>query len=148
MKEMTAARELHRQTELITSLDRIAIAHAPAGMNHGGDAVAGSQTHRIVKREEAITGQNRSLRFLTCSFQGNPRGAHAIHLPGTHAKALPILGHNDGVGANVTHQSPGKFQVLLFLRCGRTLAGHGPVGRGDRLVIEVLNQETTQDLRT
>ena len=92
MQEMTAPRELHRQAELIASFDRIAIAHAPAGMNHGGNAVAGSQTHCVVKREEAITCQNGSLRFLTCSFQGNPRGAHAIHLPGTDAKALPILG--------------------------------------------------------
>ena len=70
---MTAPRELHRQAELIAGFDRIGIAHAPTGMNHGGDAVAGSQTHRVVKREETITGQNSPLGFLTRSLQGNPR---------------------------------------------------------------------------
>ena len=87
---MAAPRELHRQPELITSFDRIAIAHAPARVNHGGDAMAGGQTHRVVKREEAITGQHCSLGLFTRRLQSNPRRAHAIHLPGTHTKWVRI----------------------------------------------------------
>jgi hypothetical protein len=38
-----------------------------------------------------------------------------VHLTGPYTQALPLGGDHDGVGTHVTHQSPSKLQILLFL---------------------------------
>ena len=115
MEEMTTTGEQHRHPKLIACLDGIGIPHTAPGVNHGCDAVTGSQTHRVIEWEKSITRKYSAFDMFTGSVQGNTSRANTVHLTGPNAKALARLGNDDGVRANMTDQSPGKFKVLMLL---------------------------------
>ena len=70
MKKMTLASEQHRDAQLIAGLDGIPIAKTAARLHHSTDAVGRRKPHRVIKRKEAITGQNGTLCTISRGLQG------------------------------------------------------------------------------
>src|SRR5579883_603155 len=97
VQEMPQAGQHHDQSQFISGVDGVLIAHAATGLNDRPDASRRRRTYRIVKRKNASAGQYASLRLFTGLIQGNFDRANAVHLPGTNAQGGAIAGDDDRV---------------------------------------------------
>ena len=66
MAEMPHAGEHHRHAVFIRRRDHFCIAHAAAGLDHGGDAGCGSLIDAITERKESIRRQHGSVERQHC----------------------------------------------------------------------------------
>ena len=142
---MTLPCEQHGEPQFIAGLDGVLIAFATAWMNHSRDAVLRRQTHRVIKGEEAITGEDGTTSAIPRRLKSDPGRANPVHLPRTNSEALTVSGHDNGIGTDMTNQLPGEAQVITLCLTGDPLGGHGPPVRRDRLIIKVLHQQAAQD---
>src|SRR5206468_2686421 len=56
MPEVANAGEQHREAAFVCGGDHFRVAHAAAGLNHGGGAVLGHHIEPVAKRKEGIGG--------------------------------------------------------------------------------------------
>jgi len=84
-------------------------------MNYSCNSVARRKTHGVVKREKSITGQHSPCGLIPSRIKREASRTNPVHLTRPYTQALPLGGDHDGVGTHVTHQSPSKLQILLFL---------------------------------
>ena len=117
MFKVTIAGKYHTDTALVAAIDRILVADGSTRLDDGGDAGFVGQFHTIVKWEESIGSQHRSMKVETervgfldsLAKSVNPRG-----LANARGAQLTVFSQGDGVGTTVLDHFVGEDHVVDF----------------------------------
>ena len=119
--EVADAGEDHRDAALVGRGDHFGVAHAAAGLDHGGGAVVGDDVEPVAKREESVGGDRRArerqagvLRLDRGDARANRRGSSG---PRRRRASCPSLAVDDRVGLHELGDAPGEHAGRAS-RCG------------------------------
>ncbi len=150
MPKVPYAGEDHGDPVFVGAGNHLGITHRTTGLNHCLYPCFGGGIHTIPKREEGIGSEDCALQRKAeffCLGGTAASGIDATHLSCANAQGAPIGGIDDGIGAHMFGNLPGKAQILQLRGARLALADHPPLRLiFDEIVILLQEQATTNAL--